>query len=256
VAQVYDRIGSGYTTTRRPDPRLAAAIDTALGDALDLVNVGAGAGGYEPASRRVIAVEPSATMVAQRPPGCPPAVRATAEALPFRDRAFDAALAVLTLHHWTDITAGLDELVRVVRRRIVVMTWVPGAGEPFWLTTHYFPEILATDIPRFPSIERLAGDLGSIDTAPLGIPHDCTDGFLGAFWRRPEAYLDPAVRQGISAFALLEPGSLAHGLEALARDLDTGEWERRFGALRERDSLDLGYRLIVGRVGNRPVPSR
>jgi SAM-dependent methyltransferase len=242
---LYDRIGRGYATTRRTDPRLAAAIQDALGDARSVVNVGAGTGAYEPPGGRVVAVEPSREMIRQRPPGAAPAVRAVAEALPFADGAFDAALAVLTLHHWTDQACGLAELRRVARRRVVVLTWDPAAADRFWLTTDYLPEFVAIDLPRFPPLAELARVLGATDVRPVPIPADCIDGFLGAFWRRPEAYLDPAVRSGISSFSQVDPAAVARGVARLAADLASGAWETRHGPLRRQDALDLGYRLLV-----------
>ena len=242
---VYDRIGVGYTASRRPDPRIAAAIDAALGDARTLVNVGAGAGAYEPADRRVVAVEPSMTMIRQRPAGAAPCIRAIAEQLPFPDRMFDAGLAVLTLHHWTDRAAGLAELQRVARRRVVLLTWDPAVGADFWLTREYFPEILALDLPRFPSTDSLGQLLGRTRVIPVPVPHDCRDGFLGAFWRRPEAYLDAAIRDAISGFAQLDPERVRRGVSRLADDLASGRWESRHGGLRHRESLDVGYCLIV-----------
>jgi SAM-dependent methyltransferase len=242
---VYDRIGSGYTGTRRPDPRIAAAIGAALGDARTLVNVGAGAGAYEPRDRRVVAAEPSRAMIGQRPAGAAPCVQAVAERLPFRDGAVDAVLAVLTIHHWTDQAAGLTELRRVARRRVVVFTWDPGSRGEFWLTAEYFPEILDLDRPRFVPMAVLEQSLGAFRAIPVAIPHDCQDGFLGAFWRRPEAYLDPAVRGAMSGFSLLDPEHVRRGLARLSEDLKSGRWEACHGALRERASLDLGYRLIV-----------
>ena len=243
-AHVYDRIGRGYVVTRRPDRRIAAAVRAALGDAASVVNVGAGAGSYEPADLRVVAVEPAAAMVAQRAASTAPAVRAVAEHLPFADGAFDAALAVLTVHHWTDRAQGLAELARVARRRVVVLTWDPACRDPFWII-EYVPGILDLDIPRFPAVGELARALGEIDARPLPVPGDCADGFLGAFWRRPEAYLDPAVRGAISGFAQLGEEAVAPGLARLDADLRSGHWDARFGHLRDLDSLDLGYRLVV-----------
>jgi SAM-dependent methyltransferase len=193
----------------------------------------------------VVAVEPSPEMIRQRPPGAAPVVQAVAEALPFADGAFDAALAVLTLHHWTDRDRGLAELRRVAGRRAVVFTWDPGAADPFWLVTDYLPEMLALDLPRFPPLAELARVLGPADVRPVPIPADCGDGFLGAFWRRPEAYLDPAVRQAISSFGQIDPAASARGVARLAADLASGAWEARHGALRHREALDLGYRLVV-----------
>jgi SAM-dependent methyltransferase len=233
---VYDRIGRGYAVTRRPDPRIAAAVRSALGDAASVVNVGAGAGSYEPVDLRVVAVEPAPAMIAQRSAGAAPAVRGVAEHLPFADGAFDAALAVLTVHHWTDRARGLAELARVARRRVVVLTWDPACPGPFWII-EYVPGILDLDV--------LARALGEIDARPLPVPADCVDGFLGAFWRRPEAYLDPAVRGAISGFAQLGEEAVAPGLARLDADLRSGCWDARFGHLRRLDSLDLGYRLVV-----------
>ena len=246
---VFDRIGSAYTRARRPDPRIMAAIGAALGDVRTLVNVGAGAGAYEPPDRPVVAVEPSRAMIEQRPTGAAPCIQAVAERLPFRDRAVDASLAVLTIHHWTDQAAGLAELRRVARRRVVLLTWDPDSRGEFWLTTEYFPEILDLDLPRFPSMAALERSLGAIRAIPVPIPHDCQDGFLGAFWRRPEAYLDPAVRGAISGFSLLDPEHVRRGMARLADDLRSGSWEARHAALRERESLDLGYRLVVTERG-------
>ena len=246
---VYDRIGLGYSTTRRPDPRIAAQISQALGDARTLVNVGAGAGAYEPPDRRVVAVEPSTAMITQRPAGAASCIQAIAEHLPFRDGTFDASLAVLTLHHWADRPAVLAELRRVARRRVVLVTWDPAHGGEFWLIAEYFPEILALDRPRFPSVGSIERSLGPVRAIPVLVPHDCRDGFLGAFWRRAEAYLDPDVRGAISAFAQLDPEHVRRGVKRLADDLRSGRWEAQHGALRQRESLDLGYRLIVAELG-------
>jgi SAM-dependent methyltransferase len=246
---VYDRIGTRYTTTRRADPRIAAAIATALGDARTLVNVGAGAGAYEPTDRHVVAVEPSRSMIDQRPGNAAACIQAIAERLPLRDRAVDASLAVLTVHHWTDQAAGLAELRRVARRRVVVLTWDPASHGAFWLTADYFPEMVALDISRFRPMAELARGLGPLRAIPVPIPHDCRDGFLGAYWRRPEAYLDAGVRGSISSFAQIPPEQVWQGLARLADDLRSGHWEARHGALRERESLDLGYRLLVAERG-------
>lgn len=239
---LYDRIGVGYSAYRRPDPRIAARIVDALGPARTMVNVGAGTGSYEPADRTVVAVEPSAEMVRQRPPSAAPAVRATAERLPFRDRALDAALAVLTIHHWPNWRAGLDEMRRVARGPVVILTWDPDhAG--FWLVQDYFPEILEMDLvimPRLAEIERI---LGPCDVRPVPIPSDCSDGFLGAYWQRPERYLDAGARGAISAFAKIS--TLDAGLDRLRAHLADGTWERRHGGLRALPELDIGYRLVV-----------
>jgi len=241
---LYDQIGRTYSSTRRPDPRIAAAIAEALGDARTVVNVGAGAGAYEPAGRRVVAVEPSWRMIQQRPGGSRLVVRASAEALPFQSGAFDAALAVLTLHHWTDWRSGLREMKRVAHRQ-VVLSFEPGGVDRFWLTEAYFPEIGDLDRGRCPSTTDIVRSVGGCAVDRIGVPHDCADGFLAAFWRRPEAYLDPQVRAGMSGFALLDPDVVARGVAQLRSDLDTGVWERRFGHIRSLDVLDVGYRLVV-----------
>jgi SAM-dependent methyltransferase len=241
MAELYDAIGQGYAVHRRADPRIAAAIAQALGPVGRLVNVGAGAGSYEPPDRPVIAVEPSRAMIRQRRPGSAPVVQASAVALPFRDAAFDAALAVLTVHHWPDRVRGLAELVRVARRA-VILTWDPDSSG-FWLTDDYFPEIAALDRPIFPSLDELRRSLGRIEVRRVPVPHDCVDGFLGAYWRRPHAYLDAGVRGSISTFGKV--ATLEAPLERLRRDIEDGTWARRHGHLLGRTELDLGYRLIV-----------
>jgi SAM-dependent methyltransferase len=248
VPQLYDRIGAGYKAHRRPDPRIGAAILHALGPAGSVVNVGAGAGSYEPTDRPVVAVEPSPTMIRQRPPGSAPVVQASATALPFRDGAFDAALAVLTVHHWPDRARGLGELQRAARDRAVILTWEPDAAR-FWLVDDYFPALAALDRPIFDTLDDLRRILGPVEIQPLPIPHDCVDGFLGAHWRRPHAYLDPAVRGAISTFSKI--GDVEPGLSRLRSDLADGTWLRRHGHLLERDALDLGYRLVIAQ---HPLP--
>lgn len=242
MPQLYDQIGLGYTDYRRPDPRIAAVILGALGDARSVVNVGAGAGSYEPADRLVAAVEPSMAMIRQRRAGGAPVVQASATELPFRDMAFDAALAILTVHHWPDRAAGLAELARVARRRIVILTFDPAASD-FWLSNDYFPRIGEIDRRIMPSVEELRGVLGEIEVRPLPVPHDCTDGFLGAYWRRPHAYLDEGVRGAISTFSII--GDVEPGLARLRADLEDGTWDRRYGHLSRQTELDLGYRLVI-----------
>lgn len=240
---LYDQIGKTYTSTRRPDPRIGAAILHALGDARSVVNVGAGAGAYEPIDRSIVAVEISSQMIQQRTPGSGRVVQASAEALPFRDNAFDAALASLTVHHWTDWRRGLDEMRRVAQR-LVVFTFEPGEVGGFWLTEAYFPEIVELD-RRYPSIADLVRHLGDCKVDRIPIPHDCVDGFLAAYWRRPEAYLDPDVQAGISAFALLDDDVVTRGMARLKGDLESGAWENRFGHIRQLEALDVCYRLLV-----------
>jgi SAM-dependent methyltransferase len=248
MAARYDAIGRTYTATRGTDPRIAARIWDALGDARTVVNVGAGTGSYEPPDRDLTAVEPSVVMIAQRPPGAAPAVQASAEALPFDDASFDAAMAVLTLHHWSDFRGGCAELRRVARDRVVVFSWDPTYVGRMWLGPEYFPDYMRQDAEGFPSLAEQADALeAEVESVP--IPWDCRDGFFSAFWRRPEAYLDPAVRAGISTLAKRSEDELAEGLARLRADLESGAWARRHADLLERDELDLGYRLLVGPGG-------
>ena len=208
------------------------------------MNVGAGTGNYEPSDRRVVAVEPSLSMIAQRRPGAAPAIRAVAEALPFGDRTFEAALAILTLHHWTDLAGGLSELRRVAGRQVVLLC-EPWVSWQFWLV-EYFPECLSLPSEvHAPGIEDLRTYLDVQTVVPVPVPADCTDGFAGAYWRRPESYLDPAVRAGISSLAQLSPGVAERRAQQLRQDLASGEWDARYGYLRELTELDLGYRLVV-----------
>ena len=248
IRELYDEIGGGYQTYRRPDPRIAQAIARALGDVDTVLNVGAGAGSYEPKDRRVVAVEPSLAMIRQRGAGSAPVVQAGATHLPFRDASFAAALAVLTLHHWPDKPRGLVELARVARGRVVILTWDPAAPA-FWLTRDYFPSLIAVDRPIFPSLDEIRSVLGRIEAEPLPIPHDRTDGFLGAYWRRPRSYLDAGVRSAISTFAKL--ATLEPGLTRLRRDLDDGTWDRCHAELLTKAELDLGYRLVVAQTDRR-----
>ena len=241
---LYDEIGVTYTSTRRADPRIAAAIRHALGPATRVVNVGAGAGAYEPADRLVVAVEPSRRMIQQRPPGAAAAIQASAEALPFERGTFDAALAVLTLHHWSDWRRGLDEMRRVADR-LVIFTFEIADLDRFWLTQRYFPEIVELSRGQCPSVEEVAAHIGNCRVDSVPVPHDCVDGFLAAYWRRPEAYLDPNVRAGMSGFSLVGAEAVTRGVARLHADLESGEWERRFGHLRQLEAIDVCYRLLV-----------
>jgi SAM-dependent methyltransferase len=240
----YDEIGRAYAEYRRADPRINARILRALGDARSVVNVGAGTGSYEPADRPVTAVEPSAVMIAQRPPSPTAVVQAAAERLPFADRAFDAALAVLTVHHWPEPAQGLAELRRVSRRQ-VVLTFDPCVHNRFWLLQEYFPAAARFEVSRAVPVESVAAalDASRIETVP--VPHDCVDGFGWAYWRRPERYLDPVARSCISMLAALDEGALAPGLERLALDLATGRWHDRHRDLLAREEIDGGFRLVV-----------
>jgi SAM-dependent methyltransferase len=246
VDVLYDRIGAGYTAYRRADPHIAAQVDGALGAARTVLNVGAGTGSYEPARRAVVAVEPSAEMVRQRAQGAAPAIRAAAEHLPFRRGSFDAVMAILTIHHWSDWRQGLAEAGRVARDRVVILTWDPE-HPGFWLDQEYLPEVLALDRPLFPPLRALERALGPLEVRPVAIPGDCRDGFLGAYWRRPAMYLDPDARRAISSLAKLQAPEI--GLERLRRDLADGTWERRHRELLAQAELDLGYRLLIARAG-------
>jgi SAM-dependent methyltransferase len=241
----YDEIGGTYALTRRPDPRIERRLADALGDARSVVNVGAGAGAYEPRDREVVAVEPSAVMLAQRAPGSAPAVQAPAEALPFPDGSFDAALAVLTMHHWQDWRRGVAELRRVTRTRIAMLTFDPARIRDYWLVRDYLPQIAVQDEARFPPLATVAEALGGAEIVPVPIAHDCTDGFLCAWWRRPLAYLEEEVRANISSFATIAPVALAEALQRLERDVADGAWARRNADLIEGDEADFGYRLLV-----------
>ncbi|BBF98838.1 MULTISPECIES: class I SAM-dependent methyltransferase [Pseudonocardia] len=247
MSDVYAGLSTGYATRRRPDPRIAERIETALGAARTVVNVGAGAGSYEPADRRVLAVDPSTSMLAQRPAGAAPAVRATAEAVPVRDDGADAALAVLTVHHWSDAGAGLAELRRIAPRQ-VVLTWDPGVMARFWLVEEYLPDIVAAESELATLDEVVAGlraPGGSVTVETVPVPADCTDGFLCAYWNRPESYLDPARRTAISAFARIPAAAVHDAVGRLSDDLATGRWDARHGHLRSLASVDPGYRLVT-----------
>lgn len=246
MPQLYDEIGVGYTDFRRPDPRLAASIHAALGDADSVVNVGAGAGSYEPAGHSVVAVEPSLAMIRQPPTGSAPVVQAGATDLPFRDGAFAAAMAVLTVHHWPERARGLAELARVVRERIVIVTWDPAAPG-FWLVDDYFPEIAEIDRRILPPMEEFRAALDDIEVRPLPVPHDCTDGFLAEYWRRPHAYLDAGVRGAISSFSKIS--DVDSGLARLRSDLADGTWERRHGHLLRQSEATLGYCMVIADRG-------
>ena len=240
----YERHGQTYARHRRPDPRIAARIHAALGDARTVVNVGAGAGSYEPDDRWVLAVEPSATMRAQRPPGAAPAIDARAEALPFDDDTFDAAMACVTIHHWAPPQAGLAELRRVARGPVVVFTFDLDAL-PAWQQDHLH-EGLVLERPRFPAIADVAAALGGdVRVERIPTPGDCEDGFFEAFWRRPEALLDPTVRASQSMWTLLTPGVEERIVARLRAALESGAWEAEHGHLRALDSLDGSLRLVV-----------
>ena len=236
----YDSIGINYAELRRPEPRIAAVIHQALGPARTVLNVGAGTGSYEPVDRQVTAAEPSAEMIRKRAQNAASAIQASADDLPFDDGAFDAAMAILTIHHWSDKQAGLREIRRVTRGPIVLLTFDP-AHRP-WLTD-YLPQLVSLDEKQMPAMSDYARWLGPVEITPVLVPHDCRDGFLYAYWRRPQAYLDARIRTGSSSFWAIADAEA--GLQRLKQDLENGEWQRRYGALLELDAYDAGYRLVV-----------
>ncbi len=241
-AHLYDTLGATYGVTRRTEPRIAAQVWAALGDARTVLNVGAGTGSYEPDDRDVTAVEPSAVMRAQRPAGAAPCVDATAESLPFEDQSFDAAMAFATVDHWQDPIAGLCEMRRVARR-VVVLTYDASDPDRFWLNRDYLPEYADLWTGR-PSVTELAGAIGA-RTEPVPIPWDCADGFHEAYWRRPEAYLDEDVRRGISIWARVGPDAERRAVHNLRGELASGQWAERNRDLAGLDAVDLGTRLLI-----------
>jgi SAM-dependent methyltransferase len=244
-AQLYDTIGATYTLTRRTEPRIAAQVWAALGDARTVLNVGAGTGSYEPPDRDVTAMEPSALMRSLRPAGAARCVAAVAERLPFADRSFDAAMAFATVHHWQDPIAGLREMRRVARRVVVFTHDTTDAGwlHRFWLTRDYLPEV-ADLIAGRPSLDELARTIGA-SIEPVLIPWDCVDGFFEAYWRRPEAYLDEHVRRGVSVWAKVGPDAEQRAVRGLRDDLVSGRWAERNRDLAALDAAELGLRLLV-----------
>ena len=243
----YDRIGRGYAKTRQTEPRIAARIEVALGDAKSVVNVGAGTGSYEPVDRNVVAVEPSAEMIAQRPAGSAPAVQASAEELPFEDESFDAAMAIITVQHWSDLAAGIADMRRVARQRVLVLTLTPAPPGELWLGD-YFPRTLEIHGAAMPPIDDLLAMLPGAHAETVPVPRNCEDGFFLALWDRPEMHLDPEVRRASSVWHLMTGAETEPGLEALRADLESGAWEQRYGHLRKRSELDVGLRLVVSEL--------
>jgi SAM-dependent methyltransferase len=244
----YEQHGRTYARHRRADQRIAARIHAALGDSRTVLNVGAGTGSYEPCDRWVLAVEPSATMRAQRPPDAAPAIPARAEALPFDDDAVDAAMACVTIHHWEPPEAGLAELRRVARGPVVVFTFDLNELPPWQLD--FLAEALAIELPRFPAIDAVAAALGGrtrVERIPT--PGDCVDGFFEAFWRRPEALLEPAIRSAQSLWPLLDPGVEERIVDRLAAALQSGAWDAEHGQLRQQESFDGALRLVISEAG-------
>lgn len=241
----YSVIGVDYAVYRQPDPRIAAQILRALGDAETVLNVGAGAGSYEPRDRQITAVEPSATMRAQRPAGLPPAIDAVAEDLPFPDRSFDAVMASSTVHQWLDLARGIAEMKRVSRGPVVVTVSDPDRLHDFWLSS-YFPEPLDAERTRFPKIERLVELFGpETRVEPVPIPLDCTDGFTEAYYGRPERLLEPGVQRAMSSWTLVDPALVRRFEQRLSADLTSGAWDHRFGHLRTQPEYHGSLRLLV-----------
>jgi hypothetical protein len=244
----YAAIGTSYSHFRRPDPRIAGMIEDLLGDAKTVLNVGAGAGSYEPTGRIVTALEPSASMRAQRPAHLVPAIDGVAEKLLFADGSFDAAMSTFSVHQWQDLDAGLRELRRVTRGPVVIMTCEPAELDRFWLND-YCPEAITVEAGRYPSPQRIAQALGESSLImPVPIPLDCTDGFNEAYYGRPEMLLDPNARLACSAWSFVPPEVVKRFEAALAADLKSGQWDARHGGLRTQPVFEGSLKLIVGRM--------
>ena len=240
MSKLYDTIGLNYANLRTPDERIAERIEAALGNAQTVLSVGAGAGSYEPPGKIITAVEPSARMIQQRPVSNATVIQGSAEALPFEDNAFDASMAVLTIHPWSNQEKGVMQMRRVTRDKVVFLTYdasFPG----FWLAD-YFPALVTLDEAQMPDMASFEQWLGVVNISPILIPHNCSDGFLAAYWRRPAAYLEESVRAAISSFWAL--GDISAGLEKLDADLKSGVWEQRYSDLLNLEALDCGYRLV------------
>ena len=243
----YQKIGKGYARFRQPEPRIAAQIHAALGDARTVLNVGAGAGSYEPADREVTAVEPSASMRAQRPAHLAPAIDAVAENLPFPDASFDASMATVTVHQWNDLGRGLGEMWRVTRGPVVLLVCDPERMSDYWLND-YIPEVRQVEARRFPPLARICNALGgNVAVESVPVPLDCRDGFNEAYYGRPEALLNPAARLACSSWSLVPPEAVSRFERELAGDLADGTWDRLYGHWRREPAFDGPLRLIVGR---------
>lgn len=242
----YGVIGPGYAKIRQPDPRIAAQFHAALGDARTVLNVGAGAGSYEPTDRIVTAVEPSESMRAQRPAHLSRAIDATADTLPFDDDSFDAAMASVTVHQWPDLEAGIGGMRRVATGAVVILTFDPVPPQPWWIMD-YAPELLEVESRRMPAIDRIAASVGAVaEVQTVMIPSDCTDGFGQAFFARPERMLDPDVRRAMSAWSFVDDDVVARFATTLSADLASGAWDAKYGEFRELEAFDGGLRLVIG----------
>ncbi|HTY97779.1 MAG TPA: class I SAM-dependent methyltransferase [Solirubrobacteraceae bacterium] len=242
--ELYDILGARYVANRRTDPRIAELLWAQLGDAASVLNVGAGTGSYEPPHRQVTAVEPSDAMRARRPPGSPECVAGVAEALPFPDDAFDVSMTVFSDWFWEDQRAGFAEMRRVARERVVVLSFDRSAAEDFWLSREYLPH--AHDL--WGSFDTTLEHLGECEVIAVPIPGDCVDGFFHAFWQRPHAYLDGSITEAMAVFRRLEEREAKDGLRRLSEDLQSGAWQARHAYLNGRESIDVGYRLLVSTV--------
>ena len=241
----YAEIGLGYASIRQPDPRIDGRVRAALGDARTVINVGAGAGSYEPHDLEVTAVEPSASMRAERPPHRARAVDATAEALPFDDDSFDAAMASVTIHQWPQLEKGLGEMRRGARGPVVILTFDPVVPEPWWQPV-YVPELFEVEGRRMPSMDRIAAALGgSVEVQKVPVPADCTDGFGQAFFARPERTLEPEIRRAMSAWSFLDQAIVDRYVRELSADLASGAWDATWGRFRTLDEFDVGLRLVI-----------
>jgi SAM-dependent methyltransferase len=244
----YDEIGVNYSDFRRADPRIEARIWAALGDARSVVNVGAGTGSYEPRDREVIAVEPSSLMIAKRPEGAAPALQGVAEALPLDDKSVDAAMAIFTVHHWNDLEAGLAEMRRVARKRIVLATIDAEVNARIWTLVEYFPEAMALEEEVMPSMASLEALLPGATIEAVPMPSRCRDEFTSALWDRPELFLEPATLRASSLWHRLDPEVIERGQERLRADLESGRWDERHGHLRTLPELDIGLRLVRAKL--------
>jgi SAM-dependent methyltransferase len=240
----YDELGLNYSDFRRADPRIAARIWAALGDAPNVVNVGAGTGSYEPRDREVIAVEPSSLMITKRPKGAAPALQGVAEALPLDDQSVDAAMAIFTIHHWNDLDAGLAEMRRVARKRVVLATIDAEVNARIWTLAEYFPAAMRAEEEKMPSMRRLEELLPGVELEAVPMPNRCQDEFTSALWDRPEMFLDPAVLRASSLWHTLPPEEIEAGQARLRADLESGRWDKRHGRLRTLPELDIGMRLV------------
>ncbi len=241
----YDTHDQGYAQQRRTDPRIAALIHKALGSSRTILNIGAGAGSYEPQDRYVLALEPSAAMRAQRPPHLSPAIHGIAENLPFDDQSIDASMAMITIHQWQSAEKGLAEMRRVTRGPILVLTFDGDALDRFWLAD-YAPELITAERRRYPAIDFIQTHLGGktqVQTIP--IPIDCIDGFTEAYYARPEKFIDPTVRKSQSAWGFVDPQAQSRFVQTLAHDLNSGAWDKRYGQWRNKPYFEGSLRLIM-----------